>query len=61
MWAPGPRVAGRTATLRVLHERLSAAIDTLGAHEKAPKKTYVSLRRKKQFAMLGPSTFSRIS
>jgi cytoplasmic iron level regulating protein YaaA (DUF328/UPF0246 family) len=26
MWAPGPRVAGRTATLRVLHERSVAGV-----------------------------------
>lgn len=48
--------AGNKASLQALHERLSAAIDKLGAHEKAPKKSYVSLRRKKQFAMLGPAT-----
>ena len=48
--------AGPKAALRALHERLVAEIDTLGAYEKAPKKTYISLRRKKQFAMLGPAT-----
>ncbi len=48
--------AGNKAPLRALHERLSAAIDKLGPHETAPKKSYVSLRRKKQFAMLGPAT-----
>jgi hypothetical protein len=47
---------GPKAALRALHEQLSAKIDKLGPHEKAPKKTYVSLRRKKQFAMLGPAT-----
>ena len=47
---------GPKAPLRALHERLSAAIDQLGAHEKASKKAYISLRRKKQFAMLGPAT-----
>jgi Domain of unknown function (DUF5655)/Domain of unknown function (DUF4287) len=47
---------GPKAHLRVLHEQLSAAIDQLGPHEKAPKKGYVSLRRKKQFATLGPAT-----
>ena len=48
--------SGPKAHLRVLHERLMVQIDKLGAHEKAPKKTYISLRRKKQFAMLGPAT-----
>ena len=47
---------GGKAPLRALHEQLSAAIDTLGSHEKAPKKTYISMRRKKQFATLGPAT-----
>ncbi len=48
--------SGAKAPLRDLHERLCAAIGELGACEKAPKKAYVSLRRKKQFAMLGPAT-----
>jgi predicted transport protein len=52
--------AGPKAPLRELHERLSAEIDKLGTNEKAPKKTYVSLRRKKQFAMLGPATKDQV-
>ncbi len=48
--------SGNKAALRTLHDKLAAAIDKLGPHEKAPKKSYVSLRRKKQFAMLGPAT-----
>ena len=51
---------GPKAHLRGLHERLSAEIDKMGAHERAPKKSYVSLRRKKQFAMLGPATKDQI-
>lgn len=51
---------GPKAHLRALHERLATEIDRLGAHEKAPKKTYISLRRKKQFAMLGPATKDQI-
>lgn len=48
--------AGAKAHLRPLHEKLQAKIDALGPHERAPKKTYISLRRRKQFAMLGPAT-----
>ena len=51
---------GPKAALRALHERLSAEIDKLGPHEKAPKKTYISMRRKKQFAMLGPATRDQV-
>jgi hypothetical protein len=52
--------AGPKAPLRKLHERLHAEISKLGAFETAPKKTYVSLRRKKQFAMFGPATKDQV-
>lgn len=52
--------SGAKAPLRALHERLAAQIDRLGAYEKAPKKTYISMRRKKQFAMLGPATKDQV-
>ena len=52
--------SGNKAALRGLHERLSAQIDKLGPHDKAAKKTYISLRRKKQFATLGPATKDQI-
>lgn len=43
-----------------LYERLLKAISTFGEDiEIAPKKAYVSLRRKKQFAMLQPATTTR--
>ncbi len=47
---------GAKTALRPLHDQLMAAIAELGAFEIAPKKSCVSLRRTKQFAMLGPAT-----
>jgi Domain of unknown function (DUF5655)/Domain of unknown function (DUF4287) len=51
---------GPKSALRPIHDRLMAAIDPMGAFEIAPKKGYVSLRRSKQFAMIGPATNSRV-
>ncbi len=51
--------SGPKAALRPLHEQLMAAIGQFGEFAVSPKKTYVSLRRKKQFAMLGPATNTR--
>ncbi|MFN8219915.1 MAG: DUF5655 domain-containing protein [Fimbriimonadales bacterium] len=50
---------GPKAALRPIHERLMSAIENFGEFEVSPKKGYVSLRRKKQFAMLGPATNTR--
>jgi hypothetical protein len=52
--------SGAKAALRPLHDQVMAKIDGLGSFEIAPKKTYLSLRRKKQFAMLGPATQTQI-
>ncbi len=52
--------AGPRAALRPIHEKLMDAISKLGEFETLPKKNYVSLRRKKQFAMLGPTTNTRV-
>lgn len=51
---------GRKAALWPIHDRLMAEIRKFGPFEEAPKKTYVSLRRKKQFAMIGPATNTQV-
>ncbi|MBP7915080.1 MAG: DUF4287 domain-containing protein [Vitreoscilla sp.] len=47
---------GAKAGLRPLHDAVMKVVAGLGDHEVAPKKAYLSLRRKKQFAMVGPAT-----
>ncbi|MBK8616989.1 MAG: DUF4287 domain-containing protein [Anaerolineales bacterium] len=51
--------SGAKAGFRVIHEKLMNEINTFGEFEIVPKKGYVSLRRKKQFAMIGPKTNTR--
>jgi hypothetical protein len=62
--APGDVAAtlytGPKADLLSIHEKLMAAIADLGPFETAPKKGYLSLRRKKQFATVGPATRTRV-
>jgi hypothetical protein len=52
--------SGAKTSLRPIHDKLMAEIDRFGPFETAPKKGYLSLRRKKQFAMIGPATNTRI-
>lgn len=51
---------GPKQALRPIHDRLMERVLGFGAFEIAPKKTYLSLRRKKQFAMIGPATNTRV-
>ena len=52
---------GRKAPLRPLYERLVAEVTAFGADvEVAPKKTSVSLRRKKQFALIEAPSATRL-
>ncbi len=47
--------------LRPIHDRVIEAVQGLGPDvELAPKKAYVSLRRTKQFGMVGPATKSQV-
>lgn len=51
--------SGAKAALRPIHDKLMTAINKFGDFEIAPKKANVSLRRKKQFALIGPATNTR--
>ena len=53
--------AGEKSALKPIYDKLLQAIEKFGTDvEVAPKKTYVSLRRKKQFALIQPSTKTRL-
>ena len=51
---------GPKAHLRPVHDAVMKAVRSFGEFEEAPKKTYISLRRKKQFAMVGPATKDQV-
>ena len=51
--------SGAKAHMRPIHDKLMKEINKLGEFEIVPKKGYVSLRRKKQFVMIGPKTNTR--
>lgn len=53
--------AGGKAALRPLYDALIAGVKKFGKDvEIAPKKAYVSLRRNKQFALIQPTTATRV-
>ena len=52
--------AGDKAGLRPLYDMIEAYVKSLGEVEVAPKKANVSLRRSKQFALVQPSTKTRM-
>ncbi len=57
----GGQYAGKKAELRPIYEALIAAVGRFGKDvEVSPKKAYVSLRRSKQFALIRPSTRTRL-
>lgn len=52
---------GAKAALRPIYDALAAKVLALGADvELSPKKAYVSVRRSKQFALIQPSTATRL-
>jgi len=51
---------GSKEPLRPIHENLMDVIKEFGEFETAPKKTYISLRRARQFAMIGPATNTQV-
>lgn len=53
--------AGAKAALKPIYDKLVEAVQTFGGDvELSPKKTYVSLRRSKQFALIQPTTVTRV-
>jgi hypothetical protein len=53
--------AGAKAAMRPIYDAVLAAVRKFGSDvEAAPKKAYVSLRRGKQFAIIQPSTATRV-
>jgi len=51
--------SGKKAGFRTIHEALMKHVNKFGNFDIVPKKGYVSLRRRKQFAMIGPKTNTR--
>lgn len=51
---------GKKEHLRPIHDAILELLAPLSEFEVAPKKTYVSYRRKKQFALVGPKTNTQV-
>ena len=51
---------GKKAELLPIHQEFMSMIGSLAEIEIAPKKAYLSLRRKKQFATVGPGSKGRV-
>jgi hypothetical protein len=51
---------GEKEKFRTIHDFLMKKIEIFGKFEIAPKKGYLSLKQKKQFATIGPKTNSRM-
>ena len=57
----GAQYSGKKEALRPIYDALIAAVQKFGGDvEVSPKKSYVSLRRSKQFALIQPSTATRV-
>lgn len=57
---PAGLYSGAKAGLRPIHDKLLGELRQFGDFEEAPKKAYVGYRRKKQLAMIGPATNTRV-